>query len=173
MNIVEYVGLTQEATTLIESFRSATTESKSDIIVRVLSAIHNQKIAPANNQEVFDLGQGAYLKLGETITLYLSEESKRLRHPDATAEVRRDGIYMNGKRVRPSKGSPLQAGMRAVQEKRNHRNEKGEFISLSAWRQWHVERNGQIMPIFELKDPALAHKRGRIKSELTLQDLGL
>jgi hypothetical protein len=51
--------------------------------------------------------------------------------------------------------------MRLVQEKINHRNEAGKIISLSAWRQWHVERGGQLIPVLELKDPALARKRGR------------
>ena len=118
------------------------------------------RFSPA--ERYLDLGQGARLKIGEIVTLFLSEESKRKRQPEATAEVHADGLHLNGKRVSPSKGSYLQPAMLAIQVKRSHRNEKGEIISLSAWRQWHVERGGKLVPIFELKDPALAHKRSRL-----------
>jgi hypothetical protein len=60
-----------------------------------------------------------------------------------------------GKKIEPSKGSVLQPAMRLIQEKLNHRNERGEIISLSAWRQWHVERDGQLKPVLEPKDPSL------------------
>lgn len=161
MDIVEYAGLTQEAATLIESFRTSPAESKSDIILRALGPLNSGKSEVADSERFLDLGQGARLRVGETLSLFLSEESKRKRQPEATAEARADGLYLNGKRVAPSKGSYLQPAMLSIQEKRNHRNDRGQIISLSAWRQWHVERAGKLVPVLELKDPALAHKRGR------------
>ncbi|HWK45575.1 MAG TPA: hypothetical protein VNT30_12700 [Stellaceae bacterium] len=134
-------------------------ETKSDIIVRALSATA-PKIAAHIKEQFLDLGQGVRLKVGEIIYLFLSEDAKRRRQPDATAEVRADGLYMKDARVPPFKGSFIHPAMLAVQQKRNHRNEKDKIISLSAWRQWHAERGGKLMRLFDLKDPALAHKRG-------------
>jgi hypothetical protein len=62
--------------------------------------------------------------------------------------------------------------MRLVQERKGHRNAKSEIISLSAWRQWHVVRDGRLFSMFELKDPTLARKR-TLGVEITLADLGL
>lgn len=169
---VEYAGLTQEAATLVECFRASPSETKSDILVRVLAPLR----APLKRDDIaeLDLGQGARLRVGEGVVLFLSEDSKRARQPHATAEVRHDGFYLFGKKIEPSKGSVLQPAMRLVQEKVNHRNDKGEIISLSAWRQWHVVRGGQLVSIVELKDPALARKRGRaLSTPLTAEELGL
>lgn len=181
---VEFAGLTQQAATLIESFRISPDDTKSDIIVRVLSRLRDNDAAnhtpldrsERNHSATFDLGQGAQLRVGESIFLFLSENAKRNSRPHATAEVRRDGLYLFGKRVEPSKGSALQPAMRLVQEKLDHRNEDGEIISLSAWRQWHVERDSQFIPVLNLKDPALARKRGRTVSssiDKTAEELGL
>ena len=161
--------LSQQALTLIEEFRTSPRESRSDIIVRGFSELKE----PARSAEFLDLGQGVRLRAGETPVLYLSEEGKRNDRPDAVAEIRSDGgLYLYGRKiVSPSPNSnPLQAAMRLVQDRKGHRNAKGEIISLSAWRQWHIVRDGRLFSMFELKDPALAHKRTR-RLEITLADL--
>jgi hypothetical protein len=116
------------------------------------------------------------LHVGEKPILFLSQAAKRSRTPDAVAEVKADGFYLDGKKVRARKGNPLQSAMKLIQERRNHRNHKGELISLSAWRQWHVVRDGKLCSILELKDPNLAHRRGRLlvtSTNRTLEQLGL
>ena len=169
----EYAGLTSEAITLIEKLRLSPTESKSDILVRVLSRL----VEPAaNEQPGLDLGQGARLHVGEKPMLFLSQAAKRSRIPDAVGEVKADGFYLDGKKIRARKGNPLQPAMSLVQERKNHRNDKGELISLSAWRQWHVVREGKLCSVLELKDPNLAHRRGRLlatSTDLTPEQLGL
>ena len=172
--IVEYAGLTQEAATLIEGFRTSPGESKSDILVRVLRpGSDGSKSPPVGG---IDLGQGVVLPVGEKLYLYLSEDAKRSRKANAVAEVMADGFYLSGKKIEPSHGSVLQPAMKQIQEKIGHRNERGEIISLSAWRQWHVLRDGNLVPVFELKAPNLARKRGRVWSNRTdksLKELGL
>jgi hypothetical protein len=168
----EYVGLTAEASALIERHRQTPIESKSEILVRVLLGL-NGRTASAVPAGFLDLGQGAWLRVGEKPVLFLSEEAKRKGQPDAVAEVRKDGFYMDGKRIERSKGSVLQPAMKMIQERKKHRNDKGEIISLSAWRQWHVVRDGRLLSMVELKDPALAHKRGRAANAITLEELGL
>lgn len=164
MEFVEFAGLPQEAASLGEGRRLSPSETKSDIIVRVLSSNYPPE-RPKAVEPTLDLGQGVHLKVGETIHLFFSEQSKRLRHSEGQAEVRADGLYMNGKRVKPSRGSAHHAAMKQVQEKRNHRNEKGDLISLSAWRQWHVERAGRMVPPDTLKSPDLAHRRSRTSKD--------
>lgn len=110
-----------------------------------------------------DLGQGAVIYVGEELYLFLSEGDKVDKTPAAVAEVREDGLYLYGKRIESSGGSILQSAMKIVQAEKNHRNSKGELISLSAWRQWHVLRDGKFVRIFDIKDPALA--RGRRSPE--------
>jgi hypothetical protein len=170
-DIVEYIGLNKAQSTLIECHRRSPAETKSEIIERVMSAMRpagqSRPIASADGW--FDLGQGARLHVGEKPLLFLSEGAKRRRSPDAVAEIRSDGFYMDGKKVAPSNGSVLQPSMKIVQERKGYRNSKGEIISLSAWRQWHVLRDGKLLSMLELKDPNLARKRGRI--EMTLEDL--
>jgi hypothetical protein len=168
----EYPGLTAEAVALIEQHRRSPFESKSQILVRVLSDPNGRATARVPDPDL-DLGQGARLRVGERPVLFLSEEAKRKGQPDAVAEVRADGFYLEGKRIEPSKGSVLQPAMKIVQERENHRNANGEIISLSAWRQWHVLREGKLFSIVELKDPALARKRGRITAAqaVTLEDI--
>jgi hypothetical protein len=177
----EFIGITQEVSKLIERQRSNPDETKSDILVRVLRDLDNgsevlsrtRESGPEAGYAEFDLGQGAKLRIGERIYLFLAEGSKKRNKPDGIAEIRKDGIYLHGQKVTPSRGSSIQPAMRLVQEKMNHRNQKGELISLSAWRQWHVHRNGKLMPLIELKDPVRAHRRGRDIPILTLEDLGL
>lgn len=180
-NYSEYAGLTTEASALIERHRQSPIESKSQILVRVLSGANGQPAMAGVNGDYLDLGQGVRLRAGERPVLFLSEEAKRKGQPDAVAEVRSDGFYLDGKRIEPSKGSVLQPAMKIVQERKKHRNADGDIISLSAWRQWHVVRDGKMFSMVELKDPALARKRGRLTAaqatallkDLTLKDLGL
>ena len=158
--IVEYAGLTKLAAMLIEERRKSPSETKCDILIRILSP--NATSAQTEAAATFDLGQGATLMVGEPVFLFLSEDSKQARKPDATAQAKLDGFYLSDRKIRPSKGSVLQPAMQSVQRAKKHFNDKGELVSLSAWRQWHVERNGKLVPVFELKDPALARKRGRV-----------
>jgi hypothetical protein len=162
----EFVGLTQEAITAIERLRKSPEESRSDIIVRALGG---SRASP--KQGFLDLGEGVKIAWGERPMLFLTKEAKREGRPDAIAEVKPDGFYLNGERIRPSKrGNPLDPAMKIVQAQNNHRNDKGEIISLSAWRQWHVHRDGKLISLVELKDPALARTRNR--PVLSLADLG-
>jgi len=175
-DVVEYIGLNRDQSTLIECFRQSPAETKPDIIERVLSPLRpparvSTPLAKGAPGGAFDLGQGVRLLVGEKPILYLSEEAKRMRQADAVAEVRDDGFYMDGAKIAPSNGSVLQPAMKIVQARKNHRNSKGELISLSAWRQWYVLRNSKLFSMLELKDPALARRRGR--PELTMEDLGL
>jgi hypothetical protein len=158
--IVEYAGLTKRAAMLIEEHRMSPGESKSDIVIRVLSAKAESPTGYAG--PTFDLGQGARLRVGESVYLFLSEEAKRARKADATAVAKdENSFYLGDKKIAPSKGSVIQPAMQIVQRAKKHVNGKGELVSLSAWRQWHVERDGKLLPVLELKDPSLAHKRGR------------
>jgi hypothetical protein len=165
----EYVGFTPEAVTLVEQFRLSPNESKCDILVRVLSPLIRRE---SKQQTYLDLGQGARLCVGERPVLFLSEDAKKSGKPDAVAEVRSDGFYMDGRKIEPSRGNPLQPALKIVQQRIGHRNNKGELISLSAWRQWHVIRDGKLNSILELKDPQLARKRGRIMANLSNLTLG-
>ena len=147
--IVKYVGLTAEAAALIEGRRSRPDQAEWEIIVE---ALKSQSLPP---HEIFDLGQGVELNAGEPLYLFLNEQSKKAKKPDGIAEVRADGIYVEGRKVEPSRGSPLQPAMQIFQRRANHR------VSLSSWRQWHVRRENRLIPLVELKDPALARRRGQ------------
>jgi hypothetical protein len=146
--ITKYVGLTAEASVLIENRRTRPDQAEWEIIVEAL------KPAPVRSMESLDIGQGVVLIAGETLYLFLSEGSKKARKPDGAAEVRSDGIYVDGRKIEPSRGSSLQPAMQIFQERSKH------VISLSSWRQWHVLRDKRFIPLVELKDPALARRRG-------------
>jgi hypothetical protein len=171
--IVEFAGLTHERCTLVERFRRSPTETKADIIERVLSSLLEPS---ANCKDFLDLGQGAKALVGETLMLFLPGTEKRREHPDAVATARADGLYMDGLKFEASRGSPLHPAMRMVQERKGHRNEKGEIVQLSAFRQWYVVRDGKLVQVGEIKDPALSRRRGRTESlvsNLTAEELGL
>ena len=142
------------------------------IIQRCAGILRPSALSTSDSDGFLDLGQGAHLRVGEKPVLFLSEAAKRSGQPDAVAEVRAEGFYLNGRKIEPSHGSVLQPAMKIVQKRKNHRNSKGELISLSAWRQWHVVRDNNLIPIFELKDQKLARKRGRTTT-LTTEELGL
>jgi hypothetical protein len=165
----EYVGLTGAAIALIEGHRKSPQESKSDILIRVLTPL----AAPQRSEKFVDVGQGVRLRVGESIVLFLSKEDKQNERPAAKAEIRKDGFFLHGrKKISPSKGSVIHPAMRLVQAELKHRNDKGEIVSLNAYRQWHALRDGKLVPLDELKDPALRRTRGR-RAAVTLEDLGL
>lgn len=173
--IVEYIGLTHEGSTLVERFRQNPAETKSDIIMRVLSAQSApQHIDSAH--EFLNLGQGAKVRVGEKLVLFLSSDAKRRNKPDAIAEARSDGLFMDGVKFEGSRDgdSPLTPAMRTAQERKNHRNDKGAIISLSCFRQWYVIRGGKLVRVDELKAPESARRRGRaISTDRTAEELGL
>ncbi len=154
----EYVGITQDVASLIESYRDNNTETKSDILARIL----RKETSPdkGNNHNYLDIGQGAKLPVGQTIFLFLDLSSKKSGKYDGKAYVKEDGLYVDGVKVTPSRGSYIQPAMALFQEK------KGKVTSLSAWRQWHIIVDNKYVPLLELKDPALARTRGRSADEL-------
>ncbi len=169
----EFVGVTQEVASLIESHRSNVKETKSDILLRLLRPAEQK--SSNDTPGTLQLGQGAELKVGEDIFLFLSKSAKKANAPDGVATVRSDGIYIEGQRVSPSRGSIIHPAMQFFQNRKGHRNSDGAFVSLSAWRQWHVIRNEKLIPLDELKEPSLARKRGRpiITTEMLLEELDL
>ena len=172
----EFVGLTANAIVLIERLRSSPEETKSEILERVLPNLGGMEIRKELPTKFFDFGQGVKLPVGERLTLFLSTHAKQILQSDGQAEIREDGFYMGGKKIHPSRGSVIDPAMKAVQKAKKHFNDKGEIISLSAWRQWHVRRDDRLVSLAELKDPALAHRRGAHNRKLpvpSLEELGL
>jgi hypothetical protein len=145
--IIKYVGLTAEASALIESRRRRPDQAEWEIIV--------ESLRPATAPTAcLDIGQGVVLNAGETLYLFLNEVAKRANKPDGMAEVRADGLYVEGRRIEPSRGSSLQPAMLIFQKRKNH------VVSLNAWRYWNVLRGKRLIPLLELKDPAQARRRG-------------
>lgn len=171
----EYVGITQHVDALIERCRVSPSETKCDILARVLprDAAEPAAVVPPRG---LDLGEGVpSLPPGEKLYLFLFRDALRQQKPDAVAEVGEDGgLYLDGKKVRPSKGSSIHPAMQMVQERLGHRNAEGQLVSRSAWRQWYVERGERYVRLLDLKDPAKAKKRGgRLYTTATLEELGL
>jgi len=165
-NYSEFIGISPRAASLIEAQRISPEETKDTILLRVLSrpeksAQNLQRPSASSASTALNLGQGAKVEVGEKLYLFLSEHSKKSNKPDGIADVRERGLAIDGKLVAPSKGSYLHPAMLEFQRRRNHRNSQGEIISLSAWRQWYVLRNGRLVRLNELKDPALARTRSR------------
>jgi hypothetical protein len=176
----EFIGLSPRAASLIEAHRLSPDETKDEILIRVLSALPrnwpSQKGPSMSGgaATMLDLGQGARVAVGEKLYLFLSEEAKKANKPDGIADVRTNGLAIDGKLIPASKTSYIHPAMVEVQKKKHHRNAKGEIISLSAWRQWYVLRENRLVRLNELKDPALARTRGRIlRDSITLESLGL
>jgi hypothetical protein len=171
----EFIGLSPRLATLIESHRLDPDETKDAILTRLLgehpptASILNSS-QKDNEPDLLDLGQGVRVKVGESIFLFLSEESKKANEPDGVGTVQKNGISIDGTVVPKSRGSYIHPAMVKIQKIKGHKNAKGEIISLSAWRQWYVDRDG-LVPLIKLKDPHLARKRDR--AVLTLEDLGL
>jgi hypothetical protein len=152
----EFVGITQHVDYLIERNRIRPGETKCEILARVLG--NSNSADPEDKPVGLDLGEGVRLSVGEMLYLFLHKR-KQIKE-DATAEIKEDGLYMGGQKIVPSKGSLLQPAMQIVQRRLNHYNNEGQLVSLSAWRQWHVLRDGKLVRLFDLKDPAKAKKRG-------------
>lgn len=170
----EFVGLTPKVIGLIERHRVSPDETKSEILERLLSGLRRPDPTDRSSPSYFDFGQGVKLPVGEKLLLFLSNRAKQGKEPDAVAEIHADGFYLRGKKIAPSRGSVLDPAMKTVQKEKRHYNEKGQIVSLSAWRQWHVLRDGRLVSVAELKDPALAHRRGRHnRKALTAEELGL
>jgi hypothetical protein len=151
----EFVGITQHVGYLIERNRITPGETKCEILARILG--DSDSADPKDNPKGLDLGEGVRLSAGEKLYLFLYKKQNK---EDATAEVKEDGLlYMDGQKIVPSKGSVIQPAMQIVQKRLNHRNKDGQLVSLSAWRQWHVVRDGKLVRLFDLKDPALAKRR--------------
>lgn len=170
----KFVGLTQEVAALIETRRKSPEQSENDIMLEVL----RPSATPVPTAtETFDLGQGVTVHVGEKLMLFLDEQAKKSRKPHGVADVRRDGIYVDGQKVQASRGSVITPAMRIFQERLRHRNALKEIISLNAFIKWHVIRDGQIVNLMELKDPSKTRKRGRgmtsEEADQFLKDLGL
>jgi hypothetical protein len=157
---VKMVGLTKATATLIEQLRTGPEQSEDDIILMAL----RRSPPPADQSSPYDLGQGVTVYAGEHLLLFLHEQQKRERRPAGTAEVRRDGLYVYGQRVVPSRGSEITPAMRMIQHKVGHR-QFGELISLNAYTKWYVVRGGELIRLNDLKNPALVRRRGRRLSD--------
>jgi hypothetical protein len=168
----KYIGVTAETAALIEARRKGPEQSENDIIRGVL-----RPAAPPTDLTIpYDLGQGVTAYVGETLFLFLDEHAKKARKPAGVAEIRKDGMYVDGRRVERSRGSEITPAMRIIQERVGHRSGK-HIISLNAFLKWHVLRDGQIVCLSDLKDPSKARKRGRgltaQQAEQFLNELGL
>ena len=148
----EYVGLGQDVASHIEALRERSSETKNDILRRVLGIGAEAKQMTQNSAPI-DFGQGVHLPVGEKLYLYLSKPSNAGQKPDGVAEVGPDGLYLDGQKITPSRGSSIAPAMQAVQVRSNHVNGEGKLVSLSAYRQWHVVRDGKMVPLDRLKDP--------------------
>ncbi|MBX9643561.1 MAG: hypothetical protein K2W91_05595 [Novosphingobium sp.] len=154
----EYAGLEQDVASEIEARREKPSETKNDILRRLFRmqpTTQNADSVPPH----LDFGQGIQLPVGERLYLYLTKPKNVDQKPDGMAEVKSDGIYLDGKFIVPSNGSALAPAMHAVQARLNHVNEKGELVSLSAFRQWYVVRDEKLVPLDHLKDPKLRRRR--------------
>lgn len=173
----EYTGLTADAVALIERFRREPTESKSEILVRVLSPLVPVKTGEDDQPgKLIDYKEGIKLRVGEKLYLFLSKEAKDKNRPDGLAELKEDGFYFEGRKLAPLGKRAFQPAMRMAQERARHFDSDGKPVSLSALRQWHVLREGTLKPLVELKDPELARTRGRhfgADIDLDLSSLGL
>ena len=171
----EYVGLTQRVASKIESLRQHQKETKDDILWRVLGNL--QAKAELTDSKQMDFGQGVSLPIGEKLYLYLSKPNSPSQKPDGVAEVMGDGLYLDGARVSPSHGSVIAPAMHAIQERVGHFNSDGKLVSLSAYRQWHVIRDGKLISLEELKDPMKRRRRtskaGKVDVDALLAELGI
>ncbi|MBS3928185.1 MAG: hypothetical protein KGZ65_07110 [Sphingomonadales bacterium] len=155
---VEYVGLEQDVASEIEARREDRSETKNDILRRLFGGQPMPKSAGKHPPHL-DFGQGIKLAVGERLYLFLTKPRGVDQKPDGLAEVRADGLYLEGNKVDPSKGSSLAPAMHVIQARLNHRNSKGELVPLSAFQKWYVVRDGKLVPLDQLKDPKLRRRR--------------
>lgn len=171
----EYVGLSQDVASLIEAHRTDSSETKNDVLRRILP--RSRRVDEPNDKPFLDFSQGIQLPAGERLYLYLSKPNSIDQKPDGLAEVRADGLYLEGKKVTPSHGSVLAPAMQQIQRRLGHLNSKGDPISLSAFRQWHVVRDGQLVALDQLKDPdqrrTRTPKASKVDVEALLAELGI
>lgn len=167
----EYVGLTPEVVALIEHLRLSPNESKSEILERVLAPV----VADLDNDPTIlvKIGNGVTLRVGERPVLFLTDDAVDANKPDAVAVVRRDGLYVDGRRITLPEASLLQGAMELVQIRKNHRTDNGELVSLNAWRQWHVIRYGRLVSLLEIKEAASSRDRVPVVSDVAIADAGL
>jgi hypothetical protein len=123
----EFVDISQHVDYLIERNRIMPGETKCEILARVLG--DSDSADPDDTPKGLDLGEGVRLGIGEKLYLFLYKKQNK---EDATAEVKEDGIYMDGQKIFLSKGSFIQSAMQIVQKRLNHRNQDGQLVSLSA-----------------------------------------
>jgi hypothetical protein len=155
------------AARIVAAFRSREAEIQ-QLLEQVLADVLDAAPAdPPAEPKAVDFGQGVVLEVGEKPVLIIKG-----RHA-TTADVRADGLYLDGVRVQPSRGSVIQPAMQMVQRRIGHVHADGSPISLSPYRQWHVWRDGALVPLGDLKDPDKARHRKRSKRTLTLEELGL
>ena len=170
---VKFVGLTQEAAEAIERKRQRADESESEIVARELGS-RSTPSGPVNGAgpPTLDFGQGIKLPMGQELYLFLSKTDAQSGRIAATGKVRAAGVEVGGRLFERHRGSYLQRPMKLVQERLNHRNAAGELLSLSAYQQWHVKKNGEFVPLDDLKDEKLRRRR-RPTLDLSLDDIDL
>lgn len=170
----EFVGLTQEVASLVEAHRINVSETKSDILWRILprKIRGDLPVAPKRpspnekkSEEIFNFGEGVKVSVGTRLYLFLSKKAMESSSPDGFADIKTDGLYVDGTiRIDKSRGSYLQPAMRLIQQRKKHFNDKGDIISLSAWRQWHIRQDNQFISLYDCKDPNISKKRRRHKN---------
>lgn len=171
----EYVGLSQRVASLIEAERLDSSETKDEILWRILKS--GETIGAPEAPPCRDFGQGVLLPVGEKLYLFLSKPNGADDKPDGIAEVRLDGLYLDGKRIEASHGSEITPAMRQVQIRSGHFNARGQIVSLSAYRQWHVVRDGRLIALDELKTPDKKRRRttkaSKVDVDALLAELGI
>jgi hypothetical protein len=171
----EYAGLSQEASSLIDTYRVDPQETKNDILLRILRRSPSEEASAG--PQLIDFGQGIQLPVGEKLYLYLSKPSNSSQKPDGVAEVRPDGLFVDDVKIEASRTSLLAPAMHLFQLRLGHVDAKGKPISLSAFRQWHVIRNGSLVALDKLKNPTLTRKRtskaASVDVEALLAELGI
>jgi hypothetical protein len=172
----EYVGLEQDVASHIEARRQSPSETKSDILRRIFREWPEARNADASSP-FLDFGQGVRLPAGERLYLYLTKPNSVGQMPDGAAEVRPDGLYLDGRRISPSRGSLVTPAMKEIQRKLAHVNSKGELIMLNAYQHWYVIRGGKLVTIDTLKDPekrrTRAPKTSAVDVDALLRELGI
>ena len=172
----EYVGLEQDVASQIEARRENPTETKSDILRRLLG-VRSEPDIVANPNQLIDFKQGIRLPVGERLYLFLFKPNGVDQKPDGMAEVKVDGLYLEGVKVPPSKGSALAPAMHHIQVRLNHVDDNGKPVSLSAYQKWYVVRDEKLVQLDQLKDPQLRRRRkpkvSTVDVKALLAELGL
>lgn len=157
----EFVGLTAKAIALIEQARQSPSESKSAILVRVLTPtqLHASRDVYDADAVWFDYGEGIRIREGEPLFLFLNRPNRYENKPDAKAEIRKDGFFLDGEYVGPSDRRQFTPAMKIVQAQKKNVDGEGKPMSTSAMRRWCVLRGEELVRLDDIKDPKLARKR--------------